>query len=388
MSDTLPVLFWILLFTIIYIYAGYPVIIYFLSSIFSKSDKQHKKVLSSDEEFFPHLSFFIPAYNEENVIKDKIENTMKLSYPSNKIEIVVASDGSTDTTNKIIASYKDRIKSFIYEKRAGKTSLINKTVPTLSGDIIVFSDASAILKKDSLQKLIRHFKDIRIGCVSGQYKLKDRISTARAKGESFYWKYETFIKRHESKFYSILGAHGALYAIRAKLLKKLPPNAINDDYILPMLIVKQGYRAIYEKKAIASEIAETTTKGEIRRRKRISRGNFQQLFILKSLLNPLKGKIAFEFISHKLLRSFSFIFMLSFFLINAFLNYTPYNTIFALQIIFYLLGILGYLVRLKGHKLKLLTIPSYIFLINLASLLGFIEYIKGNKNTQWEKSTE
>lgn len=387
MFHTLRIIFWLLLFTIFYIYAGYPIIIYFLSRIFTKTDNQHNKLITTDKAFFPLVSFLIPAYNEESVIRNKIENTLKLDYPQDKIEIAVASDGSTDATNKIIKSYQKRIKTFIYNERTGKTNLINETTPKLSGEIIVFSDASAILENDSLKKLIVHFQDMKIGCVSGKYKLKGQDFSTRSRGESFYWKYEAFIKKQESRFYSILGAHGALYAIRKKLFRKLPPDAINDDYILPMLIIKQGYRAIYENKAIATEIAETSTKGEIKRRKRISAGNFQQLFILKSLLNPTRGKIAFEFFSHKLLRSFAFIFMIAFFIINVFLNSPFYRIFFILQIFFYLSGIIGYLIRLKGNKFKFLTIPFYIFLINSASLLGFIEFLKGNKQNKWEKST-
>lgn len=344
-------------------------------------------IIKTSSDALPFVSLFIPAYNEEKVIKTKINNSLGLQYPQNKIEIVVASDGSTDDTNKIASTFGDQITFFEYSERGGKTNLINKTIPKLNGEIIIFSDASAILEQNALHKLIRHFRDDKIGCVSGQYKLGKGNSTSSSTGESIYWRYETTIKSCESKFYSILGAHGALYAIRAELFEPLPPNAINDDYILPMLAVKHGFRAIYEEKAIANEIVHASIKGEVTRRRRISVGNFQQLFILKSLLNPFRGKIAFEFISHKLLRSFAFVFMVLLFLLNLFLHTPLFLSLLIFQIFFYVTGLLMYLFKIKECRIKLFTIPFYIFIINYSSYLGFVEFLKGNEETLWEKST-
>jgi len=385
LHNSLKIIYIITLIIILYIYFGYPLVIYLLRQIFTKTDKEHQEKINNN--YFPYISLFIPAYNEEKVIKTKIKNSLELKYPKDRIEIVVVSDGSTDNTNSIAKNFTDKIRLYNYPKRDGKTNLINKTIPKLRGEIIVFSDASALLEKDALLKLTKHFFDEKIGCVSGKYKILDQKKSTRAKGESIYWNYETFIKKQESKFYSILGAHGALYAMRKGLIKKLPENAINDDYILPMYAVKGGYRAIYEEEAIAWEIAKTSTLGEITRRKRISVGNFQQLIILKTLLNPFKGRISFEFISHKLLRGFAFIFMILLFIINLFLHSPFYITLLFMQIIFYMLGIIGFILRVKQIKLKIFTLPFYIFLINYASLLGFIEFLKGYKETKWEKST-
>ena len=344
----------------------------------------------SDEELrdgsvLPKISFFIPAYNEEQVIEKKIRNTLELDYPKDKIEIVVASDGSDDKTVEIAELYSDEIQLIAYNVREGKTSLINKTVPKLKGEIIVFSDASAMLAVNALKKLISPFKEPNIGSVSGLYILRDASSTSRAEGEGFYWHYETFLKTNESKFYSILGAHGALYALRKSLFQTLPTRAINDDYILPMYAVQQKKRAVYEPGAVAVEEGTTSVGGEMRRRIRISVGNFQQLFLLRKLLNPFRGRIAFEFLSHKFLRSFSFLFMIALFVSNIFIPILRFRIFLLLQILFYVLGLSG-LVFFKNKKMPvLLTVPFYLIIINYAAFIGLFKYLFRMQKVTWER---
>ncbi len=378
--------FWISAIVLFYVYIGYPIIILFLSKLIPKPFAKFSDDELSDPSLLPSISLLIPAYNEERVIEKKIRNVLSMDYPNDKIDIVVASDGSTDRTVEIAKLYSNKIKIYAYEEREGKTGLLNKTVPKLTGDIIVFSDTSAMLETNALKKLIAPFKDPSIGSVSGLYLLEDITSTSRAQGEGFYWHYETLLKTHESKFYSILGAHGALYALRKALFRKLPPNAINDDYILPMYGVEQKKRGVYQPEAIAIEELSASVGGEMKRRIRISVGNFQQLFLLRRLLNPFRGRIAFEFISHKLLRSFSFLFMISLLMSNIFITSIGFRIFLLFQFIFYLLSWLGYILSQRRKTSVVLTAPFYITMINYAALIGFFKYLFKTQKITWEKA--
>ena len=368
-----------------YVYFGYPILILFLSKLLPKPFAKFSEEELQDGSLLPAISIFIPAYNEEPVIEKKIRNTLDLDYPKDKIEIIVASDGSDDKTVEIANLYSDKIQLMAYDVREGKTGLINKTIPKLKGEIIIFSDASAMLAVNALKELISPFKDPKIGSVSGLYILRDATSTSRAEGEGFYWHYETFLKTNESTFYSILGAHGALYALRKSLFRALPPKAINDDYILPMYGVQQKRRAVYEPNAVAVEEGTTSVLGEMKRRIRISVGNFQQLFLLRKLLNPFRGRIAFEFLSHKFLRSFSFLLMIILFISNIFIPTTGFRIFFLLQIFFYLLGLSGVIFFKNKRMPVLITVPFYLVIINYAAFIGLFKYIFNTQKVTWEK---
>jgi len=377
--------FWISSIVLFYVYFGYPILILFLSKLLPKPFAKFSEEELQDGSLLPAISIFIPAYNEEPVIEKKIRNTLDLDYPKDKIEIIVASDGSDDKTVEIANLYSDKIQLMAYDVREGKTGLINKTIPKLKGEIIIFSDASAMLEVNSLKELISPFKDPKIGSVSGLYILRDATSTSRAEGEGFYWHYETFLKTNESTFYSILGAHGALYALRKSLFRALPPKAINDDYILPMYGVQQKRRAVYEPNAVAVEEGTTSVLGEMKRRIRISVGNFQQLFLLRKLLNPFRGRIAFEFLSHKFLRSFSFLLMIILFISNIFIPTTGFRIFFLLQIFFYLLGLSGVIFFKNKRMPVLITVPFYLVIINYAAFIGLFKYIFNTQKVTWEK---
>ena len=377
--------FWVSGIILFYVYFGYPILILFLSKLTPTHYVKFSEDELKDAFLLPTISVFIPAYNEDHVIEKKIRNTLELDYPKDKIEIVVASDGSDDKTVEIAELYSDKIRLIAYDVREGKTGLINKTIPKLKGEIIVFSDASAMLAVNALKKLISPFKDPNIGSVSGLYILRDASSTSRAEGEGFYWHYETFLKSNESTFYSILGAHGALYALRKSLFQTLPARAINDDYILPMYGVQQKKRAVYEPGAVAVEEGTTSVGGEMKRRIRISFGNFQQLFLLRKLLNPFRGRIAFEFLSHKFLRSFSFLFMIALFIANIFIPILGFRIFLLLQILFYVLG-LGGIVFFKNKIMPvLLTVPFYLIIINYAAFIGLFKYLFRMQKVTWER---
>ncbi|MCH7575725.1 MAG: glycosyltransferase family 2 protein [Candidatus Marinimicrobia bacterium] len=376
-------MFWLSLIGLVYTYLGYPVII---SALVWAKKKRLKIVLRGSPDHLPLVSLLIPAYNEEAVIRQKVANSLELDYPRSHLEIVVASDGSTDKTGAMLKAYsKLEIRSIIYRKRRGKSEVINRTVPKLLGDIVIVSDASAMLDPDAIKKLLERLNDPEVGCVSGKYRVINGDDSSRGRGEGLYFKYETFLKSKESDFNSILGAHGSLYAIRKHLFQPLVTGIINDDYIIPMQIVEQGYRSVYADDAISTEIAATTIAGEAMRRRRINIGNVQQLFVLRNLLNPLRGKIAFQFISHKLLRLLSPAFLLALMISAVCIGGPFYSTIFVLQLLFHALGVANWWLEQRLIKVPLLTVPFYFTFGMWTIMTGMYAYLINERSNLWDQ---
>ena len=374
----MTIIFWFSLGTLVYIYAGYPVLVWALARLFGRKVRTQPCI--------PSVSLLIPAYNEEAHIEAKLLNSLALDYPKARLEIVVASDGSTDGTNALVERFRARgVKLLAIRDNIGKSAMLGRTVPLLSGEIVVFSDATSELEPDALRRLIRNFADPRVGCVSGLYRLKG-ATDLRGEGEGLYWKYETFIKRQESRLHSILGAHGAFYAIRKTLFQRLSSASINDDYLIPMRIVLQGYRAVYEPSAVAWERELASVEGEFSRRRRIAAGNCQQLVELKSLLSPLRGWIALTFFSHKVLRTLAPLFMLSV-LVTGFWLPTPWAAVaLALQGALYAAAVAGYVCQRRGRVVRWLSPPLYFCLGNLAMLAGLLKYCLSRKQLVWERT--
>lgn len=384
MSDIIfKTTFWTSAFLLFYTFFGYPIFLNVVTSFIKRNLSNNDDM---EDDVLPFVSLLIPAFNEESVIRRKIENSLLLDYPRSKMEIVVASDGSTDDTNRMVSAYsKKEIRIILYKKRRGKSEVINRTVPKLIGDIVIFTDASAMLAKDAIKKIVEDFRDSNVGCVSGKYVLVNGDESNRGNGEGLYFKYETNIKSKESEYNSILGAHGSLYGIRKKLFKPLEKGTINDDYIIPMQIVEQGYRSVYANSATAMETAKTTIEGEMKRRIRINTGNIQQLFFLRGLLNPLKGKIAFQFISHKLFRILSPLLIIAMLISSMISEGAFYRIVFVMQLLFYSLGIINYYLEKHNIKIKILSIPFYFTFGSTAILRGIYKYFIMEREVLWDK---
>ncbi len=392
------ILFWSLFVGLIYTYFGYPVLVWLLAK-FVHWTPQKKLPVQNGPEWqpgrsrvhfrrlnWPRVSLFIPAFNEEKVIRLKIENSLELDYPPEKLEIVVASDGSFDLTNEMIEAYSAReIRFYNYTEREGKTALINKTIPHLSGDIILMSDASAILDKNAVKELVMNFSDPRVGAVSGVYAFEKWDRSVRGKGEWLYWKYETGLKRLESRIYSVIGAHGALLAFRRELFEPLPPEAINDDFIIPMRILEKGKRVVYETKALAHEESFADSFADFNRRSRIFVGNLQQILILKRLLNPFRGWPAISFISHKVLRTLSPLFVVGIFFVNLPLTTGPYRLTLMAQVGLYGLSFVGFLFQKMGKGSRLLSMPFYFAFGVISALLGYLKYLLKLQSVTWSR---
>ncbi|MEI7907181.1 MAG: glycosyltransferase family 2 protein, partial [Bacteroidota bacterium] len=252
------------------------------------------------------ISVIISAYNEESIIRQRIENLLSLDYPKEKVEILIGSDGSSDGTNAIAAEYASQNVTLIaFPDRRGKASVLNDLALKANNEILIFSDANTFYDKNVFKNFVRHFSDESIGGVCGYLQLRSSDDNSGGKGESFYWEYENRIKELEGNYHTTFGATGAIYAIRKHLFRPLPAAiAITDDFLIPMNVVAQGYRIIYDKTVYGWEDSTESSMKEFHRKIRISAGNFNCLKDIIHLLHPKYGFIAFGFFSHKIIRWF------------------------------------------------------------------------------------
>jgi cellulose synthase/poly-beta-1,6-N-acetylglucosamine synthase-like glycosyltransferase len=370
--------FWVSLGVLFYIYLGYPLLVWGLARLFGREARSG--------EVAPSVSLLIPAYNEQAHIEAKLQNSLGLDYPKERLEIVVASDGSTDRTNAIVERYRARgVQLVAMSRNLGKASMLTRTVPLLKGEVVVFSDASSELEPDAIRRIVRRFADPRVGCVSGLYRLKG-TADLRGEGEGLYWRYETFIKRQESRLHSILGAHGAFYAIRKSLFARVGESEINDDYLIPMRIVAQGYRAVYEPSARCWEREFASVEGEFARRRRIAAGNCQQIVQLRHMLSPAYGWVAFCFFSHKVLRTLAPLVMLAALCTSFWLPWPWIAAAVGIQALLYLSAYAGYLCHRRGRCLRWLSPPLYFCLGNLAMLSGLWKFCFRRRSMGWERA--
>jgi cellulose synthase/poly-beta-1,6-N-acetylglucosamine synthase-like glycosyltransferase len=352
-------LFWISAATVVYVYFGYPLLLWVLS-VFFRTSFQTKSIE-------PSVSLLVAAYNEAAVIGAKIQNALTLDYPAQQLEIVVASDGSMDATGQVVRSFAagnaaGRVRLLDFPENRGKVAALNDAVPRLTGEIVAFSDASSMLAPDSLRQLVQYFADPRVGGVSGVYRLLKKDQSQLGEQEDFYWKYETFLKVQEAKLGGFTGAHGSLYAIRRGLYPFPDAHTINDDFIIPMRIRQRGYRIAYEPAAVAYEEAHEME--GFTRRVRITAGNIEQLQEVTTMLWPPQVVSLFCLLSHKAGRLMVPLAMVLLAIVNIVLWRDPvYRCFLWGQILFYGFAALGALVTLRPRFLRL---PYYFCMINSA----------------------
>lgn len=356
------IVFWVAAGLIFYIYIGYPMLLW-IAQLFFAAGPRKAPIIES-------VSLLISAYNEADVIAAKIRNTLALDYPADKLEIVVASDGSTDETARIVRSFvagegEKQVHLVEFPNNRGKLSALNDTVPKLGGDIVVFSDANSMLAPDALRHLISNFADPRIGAVSGVYRVVNHEHARLGSAEDLYWKYETFLKTQEARLGVLTGAHGSFYAIRKNLYPFPPSGTVNDDFVIPTSVLRQGFRIGYETRAVSYE--EAIEMEGFARRVRLAAGNFGQVRPTISALWPSQPEALFCFLSHKggrLLVPFALIAMAA---SSALLWRSPfYRWALLVQAAFYLLAVVGSLVNLRPKALRL---PLYFCKINVAILV-------------------
>ncbi|WP_261883046.1 glycosyltransferase family 2 protein [Vibrio pelagius] len=376
---------------IVYHHAGYPILLRWYAKRHPKQpvhENQRAYKVEAQDCTLPTVTILVPAYNEEAWIADKIRNLASLDYPKDKLKVVIACDGCTDkTVVKAQMAIQEAICSDIYfeihdhQVNRGKVATVNQEIANIDSDITALSDVSALISLDALLIAGEHFKKPEVGVVNATYQL----CPTGNQGEDVYWKYQTAVKECEASFGSSLGSHGAFYLFRTTLFTPLPSNTINDDFILPMQIVKQGYTAEYETRMVALELEETNTKADFKRRLRISAGNMQQAIELFSLFSPKFKGIAFAFFSGKGLRLLTPYLMIVSLVCSFFLrDYFLFNFLFCAQIAVYTLGIVGYLLP-KKLSIKPLSLISYLVVGHYANFVGGIRYLIGLENTPWTR---
>ncbi len=370
-------LFWISAAFVVYTYLIYPALIAILARV------RNNPVLIDDRLKLPSVTMIIIAYNEEDRIGAKLENCREIDYPAHLLDICVVSDGSTDGTNDILG--KDNDIRFIRDvDNHGKPYQINKALETTESDIVVFSDVRQIYKIDSVKKLVRNFSDPGVGCVSGELVLSSGRADSSA-NIGLYWKYEKMIRSAESRVDSTLGATGAIYAARRRILAPIPEDTILDDVAIPAQVLKQGYRVVFEPEAIAYDDASSKIRTEFRRKVRTLTGNFQLFAGNRWLLNPLKNRIFFQSLSHKGFRLIVPYALIVSAVTAGMASQTFYTVIFWIQIAIYISGSAALASR-SLNQYRIFNFISLFISLNSAAVLGLFRFAFLKPDARW-KST-
>lgn len=375
------ILFWTALGLIVYTYFIFPLLVV-LRGILLK-----KPYTSEDVSPLPLVSVIIAAYNEEKEIGEKLNNILSLDYPKDRLEVVIASDGSTDRTNEIVSEYADRGIKLLPLPRLGKAGAINAAVAASTGEILVFSDANSIYKSDALRAIVRPFADVKVGGVAGNQVYLKKKGTVGA-GERSYWDFDRIMKQFESSAGNTISATGAIYAIRRSLFEPVV-EGVTDDFYTSTNVIARNYRLVFAPDAIAYESVAGTSKMEFGRKVRVITRGLRAVFIARrQLLNPFRyGFYAVQLFSHKALRRLVVFLLLLLLLVNPFLwnDGWFYRLTMLGQLGFYGLGLLGYLLDgTRLGRLKPFTIPFYFCLVNLAVLLAALNIMRGQQIKRWE----
>lgn len=373
--------FWLSALALFYAYFGYPAMLALLCRI------KPVEVKGSKAYREPSVSMLIAAYNEERVIAQKMENSLSIDYPG--LDIWVVSDGSTDKTNSIVSSYtrENPAVHLIELGRSGKSAAINRAVPLIGSDIIVFSDANTFYDKTALRRLLDGFKDPEVGFVCGRLIYDNPAGIASGRGEGLYWRYETALKKMESALGYVAGANGAIYAVRRELFEPLPKGTVNDDFTISMRIIEKGWYGLYEPEAIAREDVAVSMASEFRRHVRDSAGHYKAMIAFPGLLNPFLGMRSFIYVSHRVFRWTAPLFILTLFLANTLLLGNPiYNAAFISQGAFYSAALLGLAYQNAKGLGRVVLVPFYFCNLNAALAAGFLKAISGRQGTAWERT--
>lgn len=373
---------------VFYTYLGYGIVLFVLLQIKRLFTRKKQLILTNDE--LPHITLLVAAYNEEDYVAKKVENTRSLDYPSEKLHQIWVTDGSNDRTPQLLSAYSD-VTVLHKSERAGKIAAMNRAVKFVKTPIVVFSDANTMLGHESLRRIATMFANPKTGCVSGEKRIYNADQeAASAAGEGLYWKYESTLKRWDAELYSAVGAAGELFAIRTELFNEVEPDTLLDDFIISLRVAMQGYKIDYDPEAYAIESASANVTEELKRKIRIAAGGIQSVVRLYPLLNIFKyGMLSFQYISHRVLRwtvtPFALILL---FVLNIAL--VPYSTFFmvvmGLQVLFYILALLGWMLESRKMKSKVLFVPYYFFIMNYAVFMGIGRFIKKTQSVNWERA--
>lgn len=367
------------LFLILYHYLIYPITLLILARIIGMP--------IAKASFRPSVSLIIAAYNEEYVMESKLLNSLQLDYPKDRLEIIVVSDGSQDRTHSIASGFASTgVISIHSVPRKGKTAALNRALKVAQGEIVCFSDANTMFQADALLCLTRNFADASVGGVSGRKTILQNSSRVASFGDRCFWILESFLKDKQSLLSSIPTADGEIFAVRRGLLGTLPEDMINDDTVITFDLIEKGFRVVYDKEAIAAEEASINLEDDFKVKTRMVYGGWQILRRYHRMLLPPRTLFAWQFLSHKMLRHAMPVLLISLLFSSAVLG-GFFRGLFILQMIAYFVAAIGYWNRRKSLP-KLVYIPAYYTLMNLAALKGLVLFILGfNPLDTWKKAS-
>ncbi|NRF38220.1 glycosyltransferase family 2 protein [Pedobacter foliorum] len=381
--------FWISLFLVVYTFVGYGFLLFVLVKIKRFFTKPYK---FKNDSILPTVTVLVAAYNEEDIIEEKIVNTLALDYPKDKMQIIFITDGSSDQTAEKISLF-EQVTLMHEDVRAGKMAAIKRAIPFITGEITIFTDANTFLNQKAILELVKHYQNYKVGAVAGEKRiLVEQNADASSAGEGFYWKYESLLKKWDYELYSNVGAAGELFSIRTSLYQPVESDTIIDDHMIAMRIAEHGHIIAYEPNAYAMETASADVKEELKRKIRIAAGGLQSILRLKKAANPFHYPIfTFQYISHRVLRwTITPFLLMVLFIINGWIAFNNdlvlYKIIFAAQIVFYMLSLIGLFFEKRNIRVKVLFIPYYFCVMNYAVLAGIVRYLRKAQGAAWEKS--
>ncbi len=383
LKATAEIVLWLSALALAYTYVGYPLLLVILSRLRPRPVKR--------SAFQPSITVIITAYNEERDLAAKLENTLALDYPRELLEIIIASDCSTDRTDEIARMYAARgVRLVRQPQRLGKTAAQNMAVIEAHGEIILFSDATSLYEPNVLPVMMADFADPTVGCVSGRLIYVDPSDSRVGKGARSYWSYETLLKKHESRIFSLIGVSGCLYAVRRSAYVPLYPEACSD-FIIATKMVEQGLRAVYEPNAVCREETNVQSDKELKMRVRVIAQTFTDLWRHRAMMNPARsGFYAVQLLSHKLMRYLVPFFLMAILAASAVLarNSFFYTMVLGAQLFGYLAGLSAWLFERAGVHSRILALPQYFLLANVASLMACYQFLRGERYAHWETNRE
>ena len=376
------ILFWVAVFLIVYTYIGFPLGVVLRGLLWGRPYKHEELTIP------PSVSIVISAYNEAKSIAAKLDNILSMEYPRDCLEVVIASDGSTDGTDVIVERYKEHGVKLLSLPRLGKAAALNAAVNATSGEILVFSDANSMYKADAIHELIRPFADPKVGGVAGNQIYKTEVSGGSSgDGERVYWKFDRMLKQFQGKSGNTLAATGAIYAIRRPLFRPIP-DGVSDDLVTSTSVIVQGYRLVFAPDAIAYEPVAATSQVEFGRKVRVIVRSWMALIFMRELLNPFRYRFyAIQLFSHKILRYLVVFPLLMLLLLSPFLWKTGFIYQMATigQAAFYCCALFGLLLHgTRFGRKKIFTIPFYFCMVNAASLVAILNVLRGRQIKHWE----
>ncbi len=385
MTVLLQSIFWFSLGLILYTYVFYPIALVLVARVTRSSAGNSTPWSELTDDALPAVTVIISAYNEEDCISDRLKNLLALDYPQNKLNVLIGSDGSRDNTAKEVAPFvSDQIQFIDFEINRGKASVLNDLVKAAETELLVFSDANTDFMPNAIRELVKHFSDSRVIAVSGELQVED---TSQHK-ESFYWRLEQKMKQSEGHLDALLGANGAIYALRKMAFVELPPDTIIDDFEVVMTAAMDGGRVVYEPKAVAIEEAAPGLADEYMRRVRIGLGNYRAMFRHPEYLIAASFRRAFCYFSHKIVRWSVPLFMILVFLTSLILatNSVFFRWIFVAQIIGYVILYGVYLTRDRVAWPSVVQLPLHLLTLNIALAHGFVRYVSGHGGGTWART--